>query len=254
MTQITLQEVEQSLPAHLKSAASQSLVDKINGISGDPDVARTVRENFISYSGVLRDGRFKTEDYVNAVAYVSFKLMGYNNKEAYQRTFPNRYQALVLRGASEKEISSYVAAYNKNKLVNLIFEQTLIPAWVLNQDVYQKAIEQQAYLMMHAKSEKVQSDAANSLLTHLKKPETKQVELSLGIKEEASGMEDLKAMLTGLAQRQQDLIAQGVPTREIAHQKLGQDLPSSNSSHTAPHHTTQIEGTMKDVTPKKENP
>ena len=30
----------------------------------------------MSYTSVMKDGRFKTEDYAHAVAYVSFKLMG----------------------------------------------------------------------------------------------------------------------------------------------------------------------------------
>lgn len=67
----------------------------VNSISSDPQAASTIRENLISYSGVMRDGKFKTEDYVNAVAYVSYKIMGYTNQESYQRTFPSRYQALM---------------------------------------------------------------------------------------------------------------------------------------------------------------
>lgn len=242
---LTLDEVKQSLPTHLKTAATQSLTDQINQIATDPEVARNIRDNFISYTSVLLEGRFKTEDYLNAVAYVSYKLMGHTNQESYKKAFPSRYQTLVAAGRSEKEISAYVAAYNKNKLVNLIYEQTLIPAWVLNQDTYQKAINTQAELMMTAKSEKVRSDAANSILQHLKKPETKQVELNLGVSE-TSGMNELKDTLGKLAQMQQDAIAQGITTREIAHQPIFGSLNSSGS---------QIEvkvSEMKDVTPAKE--
>lgn len=216
---LTPEDIKTALPAQLHSGVSPELVDLVNNVAQDPETAKMIRENFVSYTGVLKEGRFKTEDYVHAVAYVSFKLMGYTNREAYQRTFPARYRALVAKGTSSKDISAYVAAYNKNKLVNLILEQTLVPMWVLNQDAYQKAINTQVELMETARSEKVRSDAANSLLTHLKRPETKKVELDLGVKE-TSGMAELKDMLTRLAQRQQDLIEQGIPTRDIAHQKL----------------------------------
>ena len=233
---ITVSEVKQSLPTHLKPAATQAFVDTLNGLAKDPEMAEMLRDNFVSYTSVLLEGRFKTEDYMRAVAYVSFKLMGHTNQASYKRTFPERYTALSARGATEKDISAYVAAYNKNKLVNMILEQTLVPVWVLNQSIYQKAINIQAELMLTANSEKVRTDAANSLLTHLKKPETKQVELSIGL-DETSGMKELKDMLTALAQRQQDLIGQGVTTRDIAHQKLGQALPDPEavflpSSHT----------------------
>lgn len=216
---LTLDQAQAAVPPHLRVCVTNELVDLVNNIAADPETARNIRDNFVSYGMILKDGRFKTEDYVHAVAYVSYKLMGYTNREAYMRTFPQRYQALVAKGTADKDIAAYVVAYNKNKLVNLILEQTMIPTWVLNQDVHQKAINTQLELMLHAKSEKVRSDAANSILTHLKRPEKQQVELSIGVKE-TSGMTELKDMLTELAQKQQDLISSGVTTREIAHQKL----------------------------------
>ena len=75
--------------------------------------------------------------------------------------------------------------------------------------------------MQHADSEKVQTEAANSLLTHLKRPETKQVELSLDVKE-SDGMREMKDMLSNLAQTQIDLINAGVTTKKIAHQDMGE--------------------------------
>lgn len=216
---ITKEQVVESMPAHLKAVVTQDLVDKVNAVSTDPDVAEHIRSNFISYTSVLKEGRFKTEDYLNAVAYVSYKLMGYNNEESYARTFPARHAALKAKGSSSKDISAYVSAYNRGKMVNLILEQTIIPSWVLNQDVYQDAIRTQAELMMTARSEKVRSDAANSILTHLKKPEKKEVELSISA-EDTSGMSEMKAMLEQVATRQQELIGEGVSTREIAHQEI----------------------------------
>lgn len=216
---LTVADIERALPPQMRMSVSQELADLVNGIAQDPEVARDIRENFISYTSVLKEGKFKTEDYVHAVAYVSYKVMGYSNRESYSRTFPNRYQALVAKGATEKDISAYVAAYNKNKLVNLILEQTLIPTWVLNQDAYQRAINVQLDLMLNSKSDKVRSDAANSLLTHLKKPEKKEVQLSIGV-EDHSGLNELKAKMRELAQMQQSLIVGGISTQEIAHQTI----------------------------------
>lgn len=225
-------EIKSALPVNLRGNVSTEFVSTVNSLVTDPDAAAVVKENFISYTHVLREGQFKLTDYLNAVAYASFKIMGLSSKEAYERTFPGRYQALVARGASNKDISAYVAAYNQNKLVNLILEQAMIPTWVLNQDAFQKAINTQVELMMTARSEKVRSDAANSLLTHLKRPEKARVELDVNVKE-TSGMSELKNMLTELAETQQGLIGKGVPTRDIAHQKL-------------------IEGSAKDITPEDE--
>lgn len=216
---LTIEEVESALPSHLKVNISQEMVDALNNLSSDPEAARNMRENFISYTHVMRDGRFKLGDYVDAVAYVSYKLMGYSNQDAYMRTHPDRYQAMVAVGRSNKEISAYVSAYNKNKLVNLIMEQSLIPTWVLNQDMYQEALNQQYFLMKNANSEKVQTDAANSILTHLKKPESKKVELEIGVKSN-SGLEEMKRSMVEMAELQRSMIENGVSTKSVAHARI----------------------------------
>ena len=217
---LTVDQVEKALPANLKTAATQSLVDQINNIVSDPLVAEQVRNNFISYTSVLKEGKFKTEDYLHAVTYVSFKLMGMSNQDAYFRTFPQRHAALVAKGTTSKDIAAYVSAYNRGKLVNLILEQSLVPTWVLNQDLYQKALNTQADLMINAQSEMVRTTAANSILTHLQKPKEAGPLINIDMREN-SGMNELKDMLTALAMKQREAISGGnLTTQEIADQKI----------------------------------
>lgn len=216
---LTLQQVTHALPANLKNNVTQQLVDNINNCVADPIMAEAIKDNFLSYTQVLSEGKFKTEDYLSAVMYVSFKLMGMTNQDAYARTFPARYRTLLNNGTSAKDISSYVSMYNKGRLVNLILEKSLIPTWVLNQHIYQKAINVQADLMSNANSEMVRMQAANSILTHLAKPKEVGPLINLDLRE-GSGLNELKATLTQLAQQQRDLIGQGVTTKSIADQGL----------------------------------
>ncbi len=216
---LTLQQVAHALPANLKNNVTQQLVDNINNCVADPIMAEAIKDNFLSYTQVLNEGKFKTEDYLSAVMYVSFKLMGMTNQDAYARTFPARYRTLLNNGTSAKDISSYVSMYNKGRLVNLILEKSLIPTWVLNQHIYQKAINVQADLMSNANSEMVRMQAANSILTHLAKPKEVGPLINLDLRE-GSGLNELKATLTQLAQQQRDLIGQGVTTKSIADQGL----------------------------------
>jgi hypothetical protein len=215
----SLDEVERALPPQLKGKMTPELVTNLNAVVQDPDFAATVRDNLVSYTGVLREGKFKLEDYMSAVVYVSHKLMGLSDKEAWMRTFPDRYQALVARGVPSNGIAAHVTAYNKNKLVNLIYEQTLIPSWVLNQDIYQKAINVQYELMTTANSEKVRCEAANSILNHLKKPESQKVELNIGMKPN-DDMAEMLNQMREFAKNQQKLIEMGVPTQQIAHERI----------------------------------
>lgn len=217
---LTLEMFQQALPDKVKKSISQELIDKINTTLSNPEEFENYRDNLISYTRVMADGRFKVQEYVNAVRYVSFKLMGATNIEAYTKTFPDKYQRFVAQGVAPKDIASYVTAYNKSKLVNLIFEQTLIPSYVLNQDLYQKALNIQAELMITARSEKVRSDAANSLLTHLKPPEVKKVELDIGVKEDSSIGALRKATMELVAAQRLALQSGAVDAAQVAKSRV----------------------------------
>lgn len=216
---LTREMVEKALPSNLKGAATQAFTDQINNLVSDPLVAEQIRENFISYTRVLQDGKFKTEDYLHAVAYVGFKHMGYNNQEAYFRTFPARHAALVAKGTSSKDISAYVSAYHKGKLVNAIMEQSLVPLWIVNQENFQKAINCQVDIMDTSTSDMARATAANSILTHLAKPKDAAIHLNVNLPE-TSGMLEMRDMLAQLARNQQAAIAAGMTPKEIAGQKL----------------------------------
>lgn len=216
---LTVAQVAGAVPPNIKSSITQSFVDQVNQIVTDPLIAEQVRNNFIGFTGVMKEGKFKLDDYLNAVVYVSYKAMGYSNKESYCRTFPKRHAHLVAKGTSEKDFSAYVSAYNKGKLVNLILEQTLVPSWVLNQSIYQAAINHQYTLMTTAQSEKVQQEAANSLLTHLKKPEGKDFQINMDMRE-TSGINELKEALRDMATAQRDAIAGGTNIKNITNANI----------------------------------
>lgn len=217
---ITVQSLKQALPANTKLTVSQSLVDQLNAVTSDPILAEHIRDNFISYNTVLQDGKYTTEEYLNAITYCTYKVMGLTNKDAYINTFPQRHQQLVARGASAKDISAYVAAYHKGKLVMAILDQAYVPIWLVNQDNYQKAINVQVDLMKNAQSELVRTQAANSILTHLAKPKDAMPQVAIQINQN-TGMNELLDTLAALAEKQVNLIDNGVTAKELAAQKLG---------------------------------
>ena len=220
MSALTVEMFQQALPDKVKKSVNQELIDSVNKTLSDPEMFEAYRDNLLSYTRVMADGRFKVQEYVNAVKYVSHKLMGATNIEAYTKTFPDKYARFVAQGVQAKDIASYVTAYNKSKLVNLIFEQTIIPSYVLNQDLYQKALNVQADLMVSANSEKVRTDAANSLLTHLKMPEKTKVELDINVKEDSS-IGALRAATLALAEAQRLAVASGsMSAQQVAHSKV----------------------------------
>ncbi|UGL60880.1 hypothetical protein [Pseudomonas phage vB_PaeP_TUMS_P10] len=220
ITQLTADQFKKSLPEKLRGSITPEIMNTLNGMLADPDMCEAYRDNLLGYTHVMNEGKFKLDGYIHAVKYVSHKLMGCTNIDAFSRTFPDKIQRWTMQNYASKDIASYVSAYNKSKLVNLILEQTLIPTHVLNADIYQKAINVQAKLMMTATSEKVRCEAANSLLTHLKAPEkTKlQIDVSAGT---SSLLQDLRANVAALAEMEQRMISSNqITAREAAERKL----------------------------------
>ena len=212
---MTSEEFKAVLPIQLKNSVTQDVMDSINQVLSGPESTEIFKENLLSYTRVLLEGKFKMTSYVNAVRYVSFKLLGGTNKAAFTATFPDKISRWNAQGVSEKDQSSYISAYHKSKLVNLIMEQTLIPLHVLNAPTRQEAVNILADLMRNASSEKVRSDSAAHILRELKPPEKTKIELDLGAKADKT-LDTLRETTRVLVEQQKAMIAQGVPIKTIA--------------------------------------
>jgi hypothetical protein len=88
---ITIEEFKSAMPAHMKGKIDLQVIDDINNAIKDPEALLVYRENIIGMSSLLKDGKFKLESYVNAVKYVSHKLLGDNQVTAFTKTFPERF-------------------------------------------------------------------------------------------------------------------------------------------------------------------
>jgi len=206
---LTLDVVRGAMPKRQRLNITAGLVQHMNDLVSDPEARNVFRQNVLGFTSVLNDPNVKMRTYLEAVKYVSYKLMGYTNQEAWIKTFPDRYQRLLNDNKSADFIRATVGCYHKGKVVGLLLEQSMIPTWVVNADMYQKAINVQAQLMITAKSEKVRTDAANSLLTHLKQPETVKMKLDVEVKQDDS-INELRRAVTDLAIAQKEAIQVGV--------------------------------------------
>jgi hypothetical protein len=220
MDKITIDELKMALPERMKKSINPALAAHITATLSDPDMYEAYRENLISYASVMADGRFKMENYISAIKYCSHKLMDKTNIDAFSATFPKKIQDWVTRGVASKDIASYVSAYAKSKLVIGILTQSMIPCSILNQDLYQKALNVQDVLMRTAISEKVRSDAANSLLTHLRPPEVQKLELDIGLKPDSSITALRTSMLEFVAEQRAAIEKGTVNAQQVAHSSL----------------------------------
>ncbi len=220
MEAVSIEELKSTLPERLKRNVSPAVMHRVNEVLGDPEVYETYRENLLGYSHVLQHGRFKMVNYVDAVKFVSYKLMGKNSKQAFQLVFPEKMSRWAMEGVESKDQASYITSYNGSKLVCLIYEQTLIPIHVLNRDNYQRMINVQVQLAITAKSETVRTMAANSVLTHLKPPETTKVDINIS-SDSDSAIDALVASTQQMINQQKAMLSSGVlNAQDLAHQTL----------------------------------
>ena len=81
--------------------------------------------------------------------------------------------------------------------------------------------------MISAESELVRTQAANSLLTHLAKPKDSVPLINIDMRP-SSGMTELQDMLAALAEKQVNLINQGMTAKDIAAQRLVERKDGTN--------------------------
>ena len=190
-------------------------------INSEPnsELRRVFRDNTLTYSSVLSTGKYSLAAYVNAVKFVSLRLMGDKASTAYSKVFPDRYQNLIDKGASASYIASFADNYSKTGLITKIMVQTMVPTHILNAGVYQEAINVQAELMHTAKSELVRQKAAESLISNLTAPTAAKLEIDIGYSNDL--VEDLRATTKALAQQQLKMILNGqASAKEVAYSEI----------------------------------
>ena len=213
---ITHEELINMLPRHKRSLLTSDFVDKINEIAQNPEYGDEFKQNMITYMEVLNGGKYSLNDYKNAILFVTQKLLGASDIDAYARTFPERYQRLLDEGLDRDRMSPYVTAYKRsNKLVQSVIEATLIPTHILNAHIYQESVNRNRELMMHARSETVQQKAATDLMLHLAPPQAAKLEVDIGIKRE-DVVNDYERAIAMLAEEKLKIIQSHGRTKEIA--------------------------------------
>ncbi len=206
-TDLTIDQLRACAPLSVRKGITQEMTIMVNAAMDDAELKEDFREHVLSWIGVMSQGKYKFQSYVNACKYVTHLLLKDTQQMAWVKTFPDKYQRLVDNGIPTKNISSHVSAYNRSDLVMKIVERTLPPLHVLNSDILQEAINVQATLMRTAKSETVRTKAAANLIEHLKAPEALKVDLNVGVSNDT--VEDLRNITRALAVQQKKMIEGG---------------------------------------------
>lgn len=192
-----LEAIRKLVPKNQRSMITQEFIDTLEGSMKNSIIAEQFKDNFVSYLNVLTSGKYRMDDYISAVKYVSFKLLGYTNVDAYAATFPERYQRLVDEG--QTQIDAFASMYNKNKLVIRIYEQTIVPTHVLNAPLHQEALSTLAGMINDPSVRGLTKvKACEAILHYTKAPEVIENKFTFGVEQQET-ISDLRAITEELA-------------------------------------------------------
>lgn len=225
----TVEEVKNIYPVRISQKVLERVTKIINNSTDDMDYfyAKQYRDNLISFIDIIRDTKHKIsfEDYANACKFCTFKLAGNTDIRAFSLTFPDKVLDSERKGNPNSYLYSYATMYSKSKAVTEVMSKLMIPSYIMYQDIFHKAVHTQAEIMLDPKvSPKVRSDAANSLMTHLKQPEIKKAELDIKVNNN-DAINSLSEALSNLSGKQRELILEGeYSVKDISETILVQNL------------------------------
>ena len=212
---LSVEGLQKIYPRKVNRETLEECVKMMNeSIVGMDSVMREhYRDNLVGVIDVIKEGeRIKFADYVKAVKFCSYKMAGYTDTRAYSLTFPERIERMAREGISNANLYVYANSYAKNKVVIEIMAKLMVPTHIMYQDYFHMAVKTQVEIMTDDKvSPKVRSDAANSLMTHLKQPEIKQAELNISTSD-SGVINQLSEALNNLSKGHKELLSQGRTT------------------------------------------
>ena len=210
---LSIEEARSFVPRNFRSQITEKFLDQMEQAIGNDEQARHVRENFITYSKVLQDcdPNVNILDYLNAVRFITFKIMGYSAEESWKRVFPHKVEKL-LREGNEKHINKYANIYNKSQIVNKIYSQTMIPSYILHHEEYEKMISTLNDMIYSGELRGMAKvKAVEIFLSNTKPPEVAKAELQVSI-QQSDTITDLRDATDKFARAMRLAIEEGKTT------------------------------------------
>lgn len=228
MNNITIKRAEftkesLALAIPVKVAITDDHVSRINELISNDEASDSFKENIVSFTSVMTDGGISVTNYINAVQYVTYVLLGKSKTVSWGLVFPDRLNRLQGMGKTGKEIGSHASAFSKTKLVVSVMEHTLTPAYIYNASMFQTMLNNMyAIAMDDDVSPRDRVAAGTEVMKHTAVPEgfTKGGGEG-GVDKGASLIEKLADTVNVLASTQQQLIASGGTTaKQVAGSRL----------------------------------
>ena len=202
----TKEDLKQKFPLK-KHTITDEIVDLINGANCDPEFnGNEFIETMINYQSCMQKNGSSIKEYINAIKFCAYLASTDNNiTEAYIKARSNDPFVQKRMGckAGSKDyniLSSAASRFRKTPLVVQLLTQSSVPMYLMFQKDTYLAVSVLVREMTDAEYSKDRISAAKAVLEHIKPPETVQIELDIGIKEN-NAIEQLNDQLAKIASR-----------------------------------------------------
>lgn len=217
---LTIEDVQNALPSR-KNAITQELVDVLNEVKDEAEFqGEPLLNTAVVYEKLMINNKASVREFIDAIRFCAYLVtMDDNYTEAYKKTFYYRDFVKERISADTKsikyaELTSAASRYRRNnKLVADLLVYSQAPLEIMFLGWRYKAVGVLADTMMNAKLDRDKINAAKELLVATKGPETKRIELDIGVKEN-SAIASLNEQLSVMAGKQVMLLESGA--RELS--------------------------------------
>ena len=145
MKNLSLDYVKQVFPKKFRSYVTQECVDGLNDMMNKSETGAVCVENFLSYSNIVKEFKCDIKEYSNAIKFITLKFLGYSNPDAYKRIFPERWERIKDKPQNIRD--NFANRFSQTKLVTRILQEALVPTWIVNAPLHQKALNELAKMI-----------------------------------------------------------------------------------------------------------
>ena len=218
--ELTVEQLQRAIPSR-KNTITPDLVKVINEVSKEPEFqGESLLTVMLTHQGAMEKHRASVQDYIYALRFCAYLITEEDNLvNAYRRAFADREFVYSKAGCKTDSpeyaaLTSAASRYRRNnKLVADLLVYSQAPLEIMFLGWRYKAVGVLADTMMNAKLDRDKINAAKELLVATKGPETKRIELDIGVKEN-SAIASLNEQLSVMAGKQVMLLESGA--RELS--------------------------------------
>lgn len=203
------EQMQKFLPKNKKHLASDTMVQLLQDPLNTDNIQEFITENFISYTDLLKDtSAYGLKEYINAVRFASYRMLGDTWLDCYKKTFPDRYEQHLADGKSLDALRARADGFSRTKLVQTMLERGYVAPYILNQPLFQQALNTAANIMLNEKTPAMaRVQAAKTVLEYTKAPEVQKLQMDIGVKA-SDELNQLEETMNRFAQ----MIHQGIHT------------------------------------------